>query len=147
MGVIVWSPLAGGWLTGKYRRGTEPPADSRAVRFREQGRPVAARYDLSRPGNQRKLDTVEALRGVADGAGLSPTHLAMAFSLAHPAVTSTIIGPRTMHQLDDLVKGADVRLDADTLDAIDQIVPPGTVIESADRGWEPPWMSPEARRR
>jgi aryl-alcohol dehydrogenase-like predicted oxidoreductase len=147
MGVIVWSPLAGGWLTGKYRRGAEAPADSRAVRFAEQRRPVAARYDLSRPGNQRKLDLVEALGEVADEAGLSPTHMAIAFSLAHPAVTSTIIGPRTMDQLDDLLKGADVQLDAATLDAIDEVVPPGTVVESADRGYEPPWMAPSARRR
>jgi aryl-alcohol dehydrogenase-like predicted oxidoreductase len=147
MGVIVWSPLAGGWLTGKYRRDEAPPADSRAVRFREQGRPVAARYDLSRPGNQRKLDVVEALQRVADQAGMSLTHMAVAFSLAHPAVTSTIIGPRTLDQLEDLLKGADVRLDAATLDAIDEVVPPGTVIESADRGYEPPWMAPAARRR
>jgi len=147
MGVIVWSPLAGGWLTGKYRRGSEPPEDSRAVRFREQGRPVAARYDLSRPGNQRKLDVVDALQSVADEAGLSLTHMAMAFSLAHPAVTSTIIGPRTLDQLEDLLKAADVKLDDATLDAIDEVVPPGMVIESADRGYEPPWMSPSARRR
>jgi aryl-alcohol dehydrogenase-like predicted oxidoreductase len=147
MGVIVWSPLAGGWLTGKYRRGADAPADSRAVRFAQQGRPVAARYDLSRPGNQRKLDLVEALQEVADQAGLSLTHMAMAFSLAHPAVTSTIIGPRTMDQLDDLLKGADVKLDTATLDAIDDVVPPGTVVESADRGYEPPWMAPSARRR
>jgi aryl-alcohol dehydrogenase-like predicted oxidoreductase len=146
MGVIVWSPLAGGWLTGKYRRDAEPPSDSRAVRFREQGRPVAARFDLSRPGNQRKLDVVEALQKVADASGMSLTHLATAFSLAHPGVTSTIIGPRTTDQLDNLLKGADLRLDADTLDAVDDIVPPGAVIEAADRGWDPPWMTPRARR-
>src|SRR5438093_6574649 len=70
MGVIVWSPLAGGWLAGKYRRGEEPPKDSRAVRFAEQRRPVASRYDLSRPGNQRKLDLVEELAVVAEKAGL-----------------------------------------------------------------------------
>jgi aryl-alcohol dehydrogenase-like predicted oxidoreductase len=146
MGVIVWSPLAGGWLTGKYRRDQEPPPDSRAVRFREQGRPVATRYDLSRPGNQRKLDLVEGLSQVADQAGVSLTHLAMAWSLTHPAVTSAIIGPRTPEQLEDLLKGADVRLDQRTLDAVDEIVPPGSVIESSDRGWDPPWMRPEARR-
>jgi aryl-alcohol dehydrogenase-like predicted oxidoreductase len=147
MGVIVWSPLAGGWLTGKYRRGEEPPSDSRAVRFKEQGRPVAARYDLSRPGNQRKLELVEELARFADKAGLSLTHMAVAFSLSHPAVTSAIIGPRTPQQLQDLVAGADVELDRDTLDAIDDIVLPGTVAEPSDRGWEPPWMAPEARRR
>jgi aryl-alcohol dehydrogenase-like predicted oxidoreductase len=147
MGVIVWSPLAGGWLTGKYRRGEEPPKDSRAVRFKQQRRPVAARYDLSRPGNQRKLDLVEELAGVADKGGLSLTHMAVAFTLNHPAVTSAIIGPRTPQQLQDLLAGADVELDRDTLDAIDELAPPGTVAEPSDRGWEPPWMTPEARRR
>ena len=144
MGVIVWSPLCAGWLTGKYRRGQEPPEDSRAIRFRN--RPVAPRYDQARPGNQRKLDLVEDLIGVADRAGISLTHMALAFTLAHPGVTSAIIGPRTPKQLRELLAGADVRLDADTLDAIDELVTPGTVLEPADRGWEPPWMEPEARR-
>jgi aryl-alcohol dehydrogenase-like predicted oxidoreductase len=147
MGVIVWSPLAGGWLAGKYRRGEDPPKDSRAVRFAEQRRPVASRYDLSRPGNQRKLDLVEELALVAEKAGLSLTHMAIAFTLAHPAVTSAIIGPRTPQQQEDLLAGADVELDADTLDAIDEIVRPGTTAESSDMGWEGPWMAPEARRR
>ena len=144
MGVIVWSPLCAGWLTGKYRKGQEAPEDSRAVRFRN--RPVAPRYDQTRPGNQRKLDLVEDLIGVADRAGISLSHMALAFTLAHPAVTSAIIGPRTPQQLRELLAGADVRLDADTLEAIDELVPPGTVLEPADRGWEPPWMAPEARR-
>jgi aryl-alcohol dehydrogenase-like predicted oxidoreductase len=147
MGVIVWSPLAGGWLSGKYRRGEEPPKDSRAARFAEQRRPVAARYDLSRPGNQRKLDLVEDLTRVAEKAGLSLTHMAMAFSLSHPAVTSAIIGPRTPAHLQDILAGADVELDRDILEAIDEIVPPGTVAEGSDRGWDPPWMAPEERRR
>jgi aryl-alcohol dehydrogenase-like predicted oxidoreductase len=147
MGAIVWSPLAGGWLAGKYRRGEDPPKDSRAVRFAEQRRPVAARYDLSRPGNQRKLDLVEELALVAERGGLSLTHMAIAFTLVHPAVTSAIIGPRTPEQLQDLLAGADVELDADTLDAIDEIVRPGTTAESSDMGWEAPWMAPEARRR
>jgi aryl-alcohol dehydrogenase-like predicted oxidoreductase len=147
MGVIVWSPLAGGWLAGKYRRGEDPPKDSRAVRFAEQRRPVASRYDLSRPGNQRKLDLVEELALVAEKAGLSLTHMAIAFTLAHPAVTSAIIGPRTPQQLQDLLAGAEVQLDADTLDAIDEIVRPGTTAESSDMGWEAPWMASEARRR
>ena len=147
MGVIVWSPLAGGWLAGKYRRGQPVPEDSRAARYRRIGHPVAARFDLSRPGNQRKLDLVEELAGVADKAGLSLAHMAVAFTLAHPAVTSAIIGPRTPEQLDDLLDAADVRLEQDVLGAIDRIVPAGTVIEAADRGWEPPWMAPQARRR
>ena len=147
MGVLVWSPLAGGWLAGKYRRDQDVPADSRAIRFAQRGSPVADRYDVSRPANQKKLDLVEDLDVVADKAGMSLTHMAIAFSLAHPAVTSSIIGPRTMEQLEDLLAGADVRLDEATLDAIDEIVAPGVVIEDADRGWTAPWMAAEERRR
>lgn len=147
MGVIVWSPLAGGWLGGKYRRDQEAPPDSRAIRFAQRGSPVAARYDLSRPANQRKLDLVEDLTIVAEKAGMSLTHMAIAFTLAHPAVTSAIIGPRTMDQLEDLLAGVDARLDDATLDAIDEIIAPGDVIEEADRGWTAPWMAPEERRR
>jgi len=146
MGVIVWSPLAGGWLTGKYRRGRETPADSRGSRWKGT-RPVYSRYDLENPANQRKLDLVEDLERVADKTGLSLTHMSLAWTLAHPAVTSAIIGPRTMEQLEDLLAGADVRLDEPTLDAIDDLVPPGTVVADADLGWEPPWMVPGARRR
>jgi aryl-alcohol dehydrogenase-like predicted oxidoreductase len=147
MGVIVWSPLAGGWLSGKYRRDQEVPPDSRAIRFAQRGSPVAARYDLSRPANQRKLDLVDDLNVIADKAGVSLTHMAISFTLAHPAVTSSIIGPRTMAQLEDLLAGADVRLDDATLDAIDEVVPPGTVLEKSDRGWEAPWMEPAERRQ
>jgi len=144
MGALVWSPLAAGWLTGKYRRGQETPADSRAVTY--PGPYMAARFDLAREGNQRKLDLVGRLEGAATEAGLSLTHMAMAFSLAHPAVTSTIIGPRTPEQLRDLMAAADVRLDKGTLDAIDALVPPGTVLNEPDAGWDPPWMAPAARR-
>jgi aryl-alcohol dehydrogenase-like predicted oxidoreductase len=146
MGAIVWSPLAGGWLTGKYRRDREAAADSRAVRFTEMRSPVAARFDMSRPANQRKLDMVEELATIADKAGISMTHMANAFVLAHPGVTSAIIGPRTMEQLDDSLAGADVKLDEATLDAIDEVVAPGTTVEPADRGWQPPWMEASARR-
>jgi aryl-alcohol dehydrogenase-like predicted oxidoreductase len=146
MGVIVWSPLAGGWLTGKYRRETGLPEGSRGDRFIRANHPVARRFDLARPANQRKLDLVESLLVVADKAGISLTHMANAFVLMHPGVTSSIIGPRTMEQLDDLLAGADVKLDADTLDAIDDLVAPGEFIEQSDRGWEEPWMKPEARR-
>jgi aryl-alcohol dehydrogenase-like predicted oxidoreductase len=146
MGVIVYSPLAGGMLTGKYRRDEEPPPDSRAARARREGR-FLERYDLERPEVRRKLDAVERLRAVAEDAGIRLSHLAVAFTLAHPAVTSAIIGPRTMEHLEDLLDGADVRLDATTLDAIDGIVPPGETLDPADRGWAPPWMQPRARRR
>jgi aryl-alcohol dehydrogenase-like predicted oxidoreductase len=90
---------------------------------------------------------VEALRPIAEKAGVPLPHLALAFTVAHPAVTSAIVGPRTPEQLRDGLAAADVRLDADTLDAIDEVVAPGTLVDEADRGWDPPWMSAEARRR
>ena len=147
MGVLVWSPLAGGWLTGKYRRGVDPDPDSRAARAKERPPAIQARFDLSRETNQRKLDIVEALGKLADDAGISLTHMAVAFTLAHPAVTSAIVGPRTEDHVADLLKGVDVSLDADTLDAIDAIVPPGTVLEEADRGWQNPFLQTSELRR
>jgi aryl-alcohol dehydrogenase-like predicted oxidoreductase len=148
MGVIVWSPLAGGWLSGKYRKDQEVPKDSRATRVKAWGEdnPVYRRFDMTRPNNQRKLDVVEELILIAEKAGMSLTHMANAFVLMHPAVTSSIIGPRTMEQLDDLLAGADIRLDDEILDAIDEVVPPGTTFEENDRGWQPPWIEPGARR-
>ena len=136
MGVIPWSPLAGGYLAGRYRKGAEIPADSRLGR---DGRLEDERQLLV---HERRLDAVEELHKVAADAGVSLTHLAMAFVLEHPAVTSAIIGPRTMEQLDDLVAGADVRLDTAVLDRIDEIVPPGTSIAGRD-----PWQPESLRRR
>jgi aryl-alcohol dehydrogenase-like predicted oxidoreductase len=147
MGVLVWSPLAGGWLTGKYRRGEDVPEESRAATFLSVSPYFPARFDRTLPGNRAKLDRVEDLLVVAAEAGVSLTHMAMAFTLAHPAVTAAIIGPRTSEQLRHLLAGADVRLDQATLDAIDDVVPPGTILAEPDRGWTPSWMSPEARRR
>jgi aryl-alcohol dehydrogenase-like predicted oxidoreductase len=130
MGVIVWSPLAGGWLTGKYRRGQDVPTGSRAERYAERFKdsPVSRRFDMSRPGNQRKLDVVEELAKIAANAGVSMTDLAHAFVLTHPGVTSAIIGPRTSEQLQEVLAGAETKLDA-------------------DRGWSPPWLEAAARRR
>jgi aryl-alcohol dehydrogenase-like predicted oxidoreductase len=147
MGAIVWSPLAGGWLAGRYRRDQEIPEGSRAARYRDRGTPLVARYDPSNPANRRKLDAVEELAAIAEEAGISLTHMANAFVLAHPAVTSAIIGPRTPEQLEDLLAGADVRLPAETLDAIDRVVPPGETLNPADRGWQNPWLEPDALRR
>jgi aryl-alcohol dehydrogenase-like predicted oxidoreductase len=148
MGVLVWSPLNRGWLSGRYRRGDfDRSPESRAGRSKERGAWLEALYDESRPEIQRKLDLVEELVKVADDAGVSLTHLAIAFTLAHPAVTSAIVGPRTREQLDDLLAGADVRLDADTLDAIDALVPPGMLVDENDRGFDPWWFEPSARRR
>ncbi len=147
MGALVWSPLCRGWLTGRYRHGTEPEPGSRAVRNRERGGVFAAQFDMARPENRRKLDLVVPLAEVAASAGVSLAHMAIAFVLAHPAVTSAIIGPRTMAQLEDLLAGAGVRLDGATLDAIDALVPPGTTVDDNDRGWVPWWLEKTARRR
>jgi aryl-alcohol dehydrogenase-like predicted oxidoreductase len=146
MGVLVWSPLNRGWLTGRYRREAfdRSPA-SRATRGAERG--LGAQFDESRPAIQRKLDLVEDLLRVAGEAGESLAHVALAFTLAHPAVTSAIIGPRTMDQLEDLLSAADMRLDPTTLDAIDAVVPPGTNVDENDRGFDPWWFAPESRRR
>jgi aryl-alcohol dehydrogenase-like predicted oxidoreductase len=141
MGAIVWSPLAGGWLTGKYRQGTDVDLTTgRAAR-------LPARFDPALPGNQRKLALVEELAAVAAQAGLSLTHMALAFTLVHPAVTSAIIGPRTADQLEDLLAGAAIELDDDTLDRIDAVVAPGTTVNAADAGYEPPELAPSRRRR
>jgi aryl-alcohol dehydrogenase-like predicted oxidoreductase len=109
---------------------------------------MPARYDLSTPENQRKLDAADALAELADKSGLSLIHLALAFTLAHPAVTAPIIGPRTMEQLESQLGAADVTLSADVLDAIDEIVPPGVTISTGDAGYVPPALSdPFLRRR
>jgi aryl-alcohol dehydrogenase-like predicted oxidoreductase len=139
MGVIVWSPLNGGWLTGKYRRGQEWPAGSRAS--------MGLFSSPEKKHNQRKFDAVEQLEKIAADAGVSLTHLALAFSVEHPAVTSTIIGPKTIDQLQDLVAGAEVHLAGETLDRIDDVIAPGTTLVARDDGYEPPSLAREARRR
>jgi aryl-alcohol dehydrogenase-like predicted oxidoreductase len=140
MGVIPWSPLAGGWLSGKYRMGQETPTSGRAAR-------IPGRYDLSLPENRHKLEIVEQLAQLAGEAGMTLIEMALAFVLEHPAVTAAIIGPRTMEQLEDQLQAADLRLADTTLDAIDRIVPPGTTINAADAGWKTPWLDARWRRR
>ena len=148
MGVLVWAPLGRGWLTGRYRRDDfDLSADSRASRSRTRGGPVAAQFDLERPEIQSKLDAVERLVPIAEAAGLSMAHMAVAFALAHPGVTSAIVGPRTPAQIEDLIAGAEVRLDTATLDAIDAVVPPGSTIDPGDRGFSPWWLDASRRRR
>jgi aryl-alcohol dehydrogenase-like predicted oxidoreductase len=139
MGVATWGPLGSGFLTGRYRLGQ--PVDLSA------GRPVhtPARFDMSIPQNVAKLEVAEQLAGVADGIGCSLPELAVAFPAAHPAVTSVIIGPRTMTQLEQLLKGASLALDDATLDRIDEIVPPGTNLYQPN--WQPPVLADPARRR
>jgi aryl-alcohol dehydrogenase-like predicted oxidoreductase len=134
MGTLVWSPLAGGLLTGRYRKG-------------EQAGTHRARFGFRHLSDERRLDAVERLVPLADKAGLPLTHLAMAFAIAHPGVTSAIIGPRTMDQLDDLLAGADVTLTDDILDQIDEIVPPGTDVGTLDMAYRPPAITRQDLRR
>jgi aryl-alcohol dehydrogenase-like predicted oxidoreductase len=140
MGVIPWSPLAGGWLTGRFRLGADVPQSRRAER-------IPSRYDMSIPANQRKLEAADALASLAEEAGMSLIEMALAFVIRHPAVTAAIIGPRTMEHLESQLTGADVTLSDDVLDQIDQIVPPGFNVNPADGGWQNPALEPAARRR
>jgi aryl-alcohol dehydrogenase-like predicted oxidoreductase len=137
MGSLVWSPLSGGWLTGKYRRGRAAPAGSRA----------ATNPDHFDGGNEAKLVAVERLQTIADDAGLSLTHMALAFAVEHPAVTCALIGPRTEEQLADLLGAADLHLTVDVLNAIDEVVAPGITVNPADAGWTPPGLAADQRRR
>jgi aryl-alcohol dehydrogenase-like predicted oxidoreductase len=140
MGVIPWSPLAGGWLSGKWRKGKDAPESTRAQR-------IPGRYDLSDPGNQRKLDAADALAQVAEDAGLTLIEMSIAFVIRHPAVTAAIIGPRTMEQFESQISAPDVKLSDELLDRIDQIVPPGTTVNPIDAGWQNPALASAARRR
>jgi aryl-alcohol dehydrogenase-like predicted oxidoreductase len=140
MGVIPWSPLGGGWLSGRYRLGADLPESRRAQM-------LPSRYDMSLPGNQRKLEAADALAVLAEEAGITLIELAIAFVIRHPAVTAAIIGPRTMEQLESQLTAADVVLSDDILDRIDEIVPPGVNINPDDGGWPNPALEPAARRR
>ena len=134
MGIMVWSPLAQGLLTGRIRKGQRTAL------------PRAAIFGHMR--DERRLDAVEQIIPLAEKAGLPMTHLAMAFAIAHPGVTSAIIGPRTMEQLDDLLAGVDVTLADEILDRIDEIVPPGTDVGRLDMAYQPPALRhPGLRRR
>jgi aryl-alcohol dehydrogenase-like predicted oxidoreductase len=140
MGVIPWSPLAGGWLTGRYRLGQDLPSSQRAER-------IPSRYDMSLPGNQRKLEAVDALAKLAEEAGMTLIELALAFVIRHPAVTAAIIGPRTMEHLESQITAAEITLSDEVLDRIDEIVPPGVNVNPVDAGWQNPALEPAARRR
>ena len=140
MAVMSYSPLAGGWLSGRWRRDAGQQSSSRAGRLPE-------RFDLSLPANQRKLDAVEQLARLAEEAGITIIQLAIAFVINHPAITAAIIGPRTMEQLESQLPAADVVLDEALLDRIDEIVPPGTTINPADSSFDNPALQPAGRRR
>jgi len=142
MGVMTYSPLAGGWLSGNYRKGREIAGPISPARQR-----FAHMYDLSLPVNQRKLDAADALGALADEAGISLVQMAIAFATEHPAVTAAIIGPRTMEHLETHLAAADVTLSAEILDRIDTIVAPGVTINPADNASFGPALTPAARRR
>ena len=135
LGTLVWSPLAGGLLTGRYRKG-------------QQAQTHRSRYGFAHLKDERRLDAVEALLPLAQEAGMSLTHLALAFAITHPGVTSALIGPRTMDQLEDILAGMDTVLDEQILDRIDEIVPPGTDVGRLDMAYDPPAIrQPHLRRR
>jgi len=140
MGVIPWSPLAGGWLSGRWRKGAGDLTSRRSAM-------IPDRYDLSIPANQAKLEAADALGRLADETGISLIDMALAFVIRHPAVTAAIIGPRTMEQLESQLGAADVVLDTAVLDRIDEIVAPGTNVNQADAGWTNPALEAWARRR
>ena len=134
MGTVIWSPLASGMLTGRVRRGQE--TDLRRTRL------FAALRD------ERRIDAVEEFISLAADAGISLTHLALAFVIAHPGVTAALIGPRTMDQLDDLLAAENVALSDDLLDRIDAIVPPGTGVGRMDQEYNTaPIVDAALRRR
>lgn len=135
MGTLVWSPLGQGLLTGRFRKGQQADTHRSGL------------HGAQHFSDERKLDVVEQLVPLAEKAGLPMTRLAMAFAIAHPGVTSAIIGPRTMEQLDDLLAGADVTLNDELLDRIDEIAPPGTDAGPNDVAYTPPAISSVSLRR
>jgi len=140
LGVLSYSPLAGGWLSGRWRKGAGQQSSTRAGRLPE-------RFDISTPENQRKLEAADALAQLAEQAGLSLVELAIAFVLRHPTISAAIIGPRTMEHLESQLTATKVVLGDDVLDAIDRIVAPGVTLNPADDGWVSPSLAPAARRR
>jgi aryl-alcohol dehydrogenase-like predicted oxidoreductase len=143
MGVLVYSPLAGGWLSGRYRKGEQISGPVAAARQR-----FAALYDTTSPANAAKLEAADALGALADEAGMTLVQLAIAFAAHHPGVTSAIVGPRTMEHLESYLAAEDVELTGDLLDRIDEIVPPAVTLNVADNAWMMnPALSAAARRR
>jgi aryl-alcohol dehydrogenase-like predicted oxidoreductase len=140
IGAIPWSPLAGGWLSGKWRKGADDLTSRRSVM-------LPARYDLELPVNQEKLEAADALAALAEEAGMTLIHMALAFVINHPAVTAAIIGPRTIEQLESQLGASEVKLQPAVLDRIDEIVAPGRTINPTDTGWTNPALQASARRR
>jgi aryl-alcohol dehydrogenase-like predicted oxidoreductase len=143
MGVLVYSPLAGGWLSGRYRKGARISGPTSAAR----GQLFPGVYDSTNPANAAKLDAADALGALADQAGLTLVQLAIAFVTRHPAVTAAIVGPRTMDHLESYLAADGVELTDDVLDRIDEIVPPADTVNIADNMWRTAALAPASRRR
>jgi aryl-alcohol dehydrogenase-like predicted oxidoreductase len=139
MGILTYSPLSGGWLSGGWTADSSPTSPARQR--------LAKRFDMSLPENQRKLEAVQQLATVADDAGVSMIELAIGFVVNHPAVTSAIVGPRTMEQLESQLPAAEVTLDAAVLDRIDAIIQPGVNLNPADTSYGEQVLAPALRRR
>ena len=143
MGVMAYSPLASGWLSGKYRNGEEVSGPGSAARLQRW----PGRFDAGNPENAAKLDAADALGALANEAGLTLVQMAVAFAVRHPAVTSTIIGPRTMEHLDGYLAADGIEVSGDVLDRIDQIVPPGVTVNVVDNMWSVGTTSLDAASR
>jgi aryl-alcohol dehydrogenase-like predicted oxidoreductase len=139
MGTLTYSPLAGGWLSGRWRKDAAGTPTSSA-------RP-SARFDMSRPANQRKLGVVEDLAQLAEQSGMTLIEMSIAFVLNHPGVTSAIVGPRTMEQLESYLPAAQIRLSTEVLDRIDELVAPGVTVNPDDNSYGASELTPAARRR
>ncbi|MGK5170161.1 aldo/keto reductase [Geodermatophilus sp. CPCC 205761] len=139
MGTLTYSPLSGGWLSGRWRKDAAPTPASSA-------RP-GARFDMTSPANQRKLDVVEELARLAEQAGMSLIEMSIAFVLRHPGVTSAIVGPRTMAQLESYLPAAGIELSTEVLDRIDELVAPGVTVNPDDNSYGAHELTPAARRR
>jgi aryl-alcohol dehydrogenase-like predicted oxidoreductase len=139
MGTLVYSPLCGGWLTGRWRKDA-PGSPTSAAR-------PSARFDMTTAANQRKLDVVEELALLAEQSGMTMIDLALAWAINHPGVTSAIIGPRTMEQLQSQLPSAEFTLNAEILDRVDELVAPGVTLNADDNSYGADELTPEARRR
>jgi len=139
MGTLTYSPLAGGWLSGRWRKDAAGTPTSAA-------RP-SARFDMNSPTNQRKLDIVEDLAQLAEQSGMTLIEMSIAFVLNHPGVTSAIVGPRTMEQLESYLPAAELKVSTEILDRIDDIVAPGVTVNPDDNSYGTHELTPAVRRR
>jgi aryl-alcohol dehydrogenase-like predicted oxidoreductase len=139
MGTLTYSPLAGGWLSGRWRKDAAGIPTSAA-------RP-SARFDMNSPNNQRKLDMVEDLAQLAEQSGMTLIEMSIAFVLNHPGVTSAIVGPRTMEQLESYLPAAELNVSTEILDRIDEIVAPGVTVNPDDNSYGTHELMPTLRRR